>query len=63
MTDDVKENIANAGRSAITGGGISFGSASLWPETVHGFAVLITGVLTAVVVFFVNKWLKRKFPD
>jgi len=63
MTHEVKENLIDIGKSAVAGGGLSGGMASFWPEALHGFAVFFTGVITSIAVFFVNRYLKRKFPE
>ncbi len=42
---------------------LSAGMASLWPETIHGLAVVVTAILGAVAVFFTNRLLRKKFPE
>ena len=32
-------------------------------EMVHGLSTVAWAVVGAVVVFFMNKWLRKKFPD
>jgi uncharacterized membrane protein YdjX (TVP38/TMEM64 family) len=60
MTHDT---IQEAGVSLVTGMLLSLGGAALWPEVIHGLAVLCTGVATAICVFFVTRWLKKTFPE
>lgn len=42
---------------------LSVWSASVWPESIHGLAVVITSVAAAVSVFFTNRLLRKKFPS
>lgn len=49
-------------KDAIMGFSLSIGGAAIAPEVIHGFAVIITGLISTVCIFFVNRWLKNKFP-
>lgn len=40
----------------------SWGFAAIWPEVVHGASVLLFGALSTVLIFFINRWLHKKYP-
>jgi hypothetical protein len=42
---------------------LSIGGAKIMPELIHGAAVFFTGLATAAGVFFLNRFLRKKFPD
>lgn len=63
MTHEIKTIILDAGEGAVLGGGTSYGLSTIWPETIHGLAVLFTGLGTATAVFFLNRWLRKRFPE
>jgi hypothetical protein len=42
---------------------LSIGGAEVMPELIHGAAVFFTGLLTATGVFFIQRFLRKKFPD
>lgn len=63
MTHGVKTILLDIGESTGIGGGASVGLAAIWPETIHGFAVFFTGLATATGVFFLNRFLRKKFPE
>lgn len=54
--NDIVEGVGIGSILSITG-------AALMPEVVHGVAVVLTGLLTACGVFFLNRFLRKKFPD
>ena len=37
--------------------------ASMALEVAHGIVTLVFGLITCVGVFFLTRWLKRKFPE
>ncbi len=62
MPNYIKSIVSDSVEAVTIGGGFSYGMASVWPEVVHGFAVFMTGVITAVAVFFVQRTLRKYFP-
>lgn len=53
----------DAGEGIAIGIPLSIWSARVWPETIHGTAVVITAIAAAIAVFFTNRLLRKKFPD
>lgn len=52
----------------ITEGGVfgtilSTGMASIWPEAIHGAAVVGTAIAGTIAVFFTKRILRKKFPE
>lgn len=54
--NDIIEGIGIGSVLSVTG-------AALMPEAIHGFFVVLTGLVTAAAVFFLNRFLRKKFPD
>ncbi len=48
-------------KDAIAGFSLSIAGAAIMPEVIHGFAVIFTGLVSTVCIFFVNRWLKKTF--
>lgn len=59
----MKNIIYDLTEGSILGALLSTGLASLWPEAIHGFAVVATAIAGAVAVFFTNRFLRKKFPE
>jgi hypothetical protein len=45
--------------------GLSFSGfvASFMPEAIHAVSTITTGLALTTAVFFLNRWLKKSFPD
>ena len=45
--------------------GLSFSSfiASIMPEAVYAVSTIATGLALTTSVFFLNRWLKKSFPE
>lgn len=63
MTHEVKGILLDAGQGLAIGGGYSYGMAQVMPELIHGGIVFATGLGTALGVFFLNRLLRKKFPE
>ena len=63
MTHEIKAIVYDAGEAVIIGGGYSYGMAQIMPEMIHGAMVIATGIVTALTVFFLNRYLRNRFPD
>lgn len=55
--------IYDSSEGVALGSILSVGAANLWPETIHGFAVVATAIISAVSVFFTNRYLRKRFPE
>lgn len=49
--------------SAAFGVGGSVSYASVWPEILHGAAVIITGLVCTTILFFYKRILRKYFPE
>lgn len=58
MTD---ENFNNAAGSSTIGLVTSFLLNEVLPWTIHTLAALLSGVVVAVGLFFLNRWLKKNW--
>ncbi len=56
-------NVNDGAEGLAIGSLLSAGSASVWPETIHGAAVVATAIFSAIAVFFTNRYLRKRFPD
>lgn len=56
--DQISDGIEGAAIGTI----LSTTFAGVWPEAVHGAAVVVTAAVSAVAVYFVQRWLRKKFP-
>jgi uncharacterized membrane protein YeaQ/YmgE (transglycosylase-associated protein family) len=60
-------NLTDAIEGGIIGTILSVAVTSLreqiWGEMVHGISTVIWAVVGATVVYFMNKWLRKNFPD
>lgn len=63
MATELKIILLDLGEATAIGGGASWGYSQIWPETLHGFAVVLTAVAGAAAVFFTNRFLRKKFPE
>jgi hypothetical protein len=54
----IKEFLESDG---ITGTGLITAKA-LIPEVVHGFLTVTFAITSCIIVFFINRYLKKKFP-
>jgi len=45
--------------------GLSFSGfmASIMPEVIHGVSTIVIGLALTTAVFFLNRWLKKSFPE
>jgi hypothetical protein len=48
-------------KDAALGFTTSFSLAAIWPEVIHGVAVVVTGIISTTIIFFLNRWLKKTF--
>jgi hypothetical protein len=55
----IKEFLESAG---LTGTGM-VGAKVLIPEVVHGFLTVSFAIVSCIIVFFINRWLKKTFPE
>ncbi len=63
MTHEVKIALIDAGEGISIGTILSTGMAGIWPETIHGLAVVATALVSATAIFFYNRFLRKKFPE
>lgn len=56
-----KEDLKQILFSLAEGFGLSGGTAMIWPEVIHGVAVVITGIISTIAIFFTNRWLHKKY--
>ncbi len=38
-------------------------SSMIFPELIHLFFVVLTGLVSTVAMFLLNRWLKKTFPE
>jgi hypothetical protein len=55
------DNFSNAAESGFIGLAVSFFLNEVLPWTIHTVGALLSGAVVAVSLFFLNRWLKRKY--
>jgi uncharacterized membrane protein YraQ (UPF0718 family) len=58
-----KEILEEIGKVLGLSGASTWIASSLMPEVVHGVITLLFAVASCILVFFINRWLKKTFPD
>ncbi len=48
-------------KDGIAGFGLSIAGAAMMPEVIHGFSVILTGAISTIIIFFINRGLKKIF--
>ncbi len=61
MDHDFLNDIWEWLKDAIAGFSLSIVGATIMPEVIHGFAVILTGLISTTCIFFFNRWLKKTF--
>jgi len=54
-------DISNATESSVIGLAVSFFLNEVLPWTIHTIGALLSGAVVAVTLFFLNRYLKRRF--
>jgi predicted RND superfamily exporter protein len=57
-----KEILEEIGKVLGLSGASTWAASSLMPEVVHGVITLLIAIGSCIAVFFVNRYLKKKFP-
>lgn len=58
---DNNHTIENISESSIIGIIATWFLTSFMPFAVHTFSAILTGLITTTVIYFFNKWLRKKF--
>lgn len=63
MNHTFQENAVNAAQSSAEAGVVVFILNELMPWTLHTVSAIASAGVVAVCMFFLHRWLKRKFPE
>ncbi len=63
MTDGLKHEINVILGDLAFGMTLSGVISKIMPEAIHAASTIITGLAVTACVFFLNRWLRKTFPD